>query len=150
MLAACGYYTVGGGLPSHIRTVGVDFFENATVETGLEARLARALSDEVVGRAQFRYASARISDALVRGRIVSAVDEPLAYTAGQVTEYQIVVTVEAEVWDREKGRALWEHDAVRGRGTYDPAAGLQAREAAFATATGEVAKFVIDGLTSGW
>ena len=149
-LGGCGYYSLSGGLPSHVRTVGVDFFENTTVETGLEERLGRALGDQILGRPQFRYASARVSDALVRGRITAVHEEPLAHTGDQVTEYQVLLTVDAEVWDRARRRALWQGNTIRGLGTYDPAAGLSARDQAYTQAVDEVAKLIIDGLLSGW
>ena len=149
-VAGCGYYSTSGGVPSHINTVGVEFFENATVETGLEEQLNRALSDLIVSQAQYRYGSARAADAVIRGRIVRFVDEPLTYTPGQASRYQITVFVNAEAWDRVRRRALWQRDDVPGRGTYDPAGGQTARQAAFSAAFSEVARVVVDGMSSGW
>jgi len=149
-VAGCGVYTTSGGVPSHVRTVGVAFFENATVETGLEGRLAQALTDNILGRSQFRYASSRVADAVIRGRIVKVQDEPLAYTGDQVSQYQVVVIVSVEVWDRTKRRTLWESDTVRGLGTYEASGGLDARDEAHSAAVTEVSQQVIDGLMSGW
>ena len=149
-IPGCTWYSTSGGLPSHINTVGVEFFENTTVETGLEEVLTRALSDQILSGSQFRYGSARVSDAVIRGSIARVVDEPLTYTPGQVSQNQIVVFVDAEAWDRVKRRSLWQREGVQGRGTYDPSGGQSARQAAFTTAFTEVARTVLDGMSSGW
>jgi len=141
---------VSGGIPAHIRTVGVEFFENRTVEAGLEEQLSRAISDRLVAQSQLRYASSRVADAVVRGTIVEVREEPLTYTGAQASRYQVTITAQAEVWDRVRRRALWERDVVRGQGTYDPTTGLAGREAAYSQAVREVAQHIVDGLLSGW
>jgi hypothetical protein len=146
----CGYYSVSGGLPGHVRTVGVEFFENRTAEGGLEDQLNRALSERVVNQSQIRYASARAADAIVRGAILRVHEETLTFTGEQATSHQVSIVVRAEVWDRVRRRRLWERDEVRGQSTYDPAQGLAGRENAYARAVNDVARQIIDGLLSGW
>ena len=150
LLVGCGFYSTSGSLPTHVRTVGVEFFRNSTAEAGIEDRLYRTLGDRLVGRAQVRYASARVADAIIRGTIVEVHEEPLAYTGEQAQRYQLLVTVRAEIWDRGRQRTLWKDDVVRGQGVYDPSAGLGARDRAYNDALGEVAQRIIDGLMSGW
>jgi len=146
----CGVYSVEGGLPSHVRTVGVEFFENSTTEAGVEERLSRAISDQLVTRSQVRYAPFSGADAVVRGRVARVSEEPLTFSGTQVSRYRVTVLVDASVWDRVRRRNLWEREGIQGLGQYDATAGVAARDAAYAAAVQEVARQVIDGFLSGW
>ncbi len=148
--SGCAYYTLSGGLPGHIGTVGVDYFENATLEVGAGEILATAVGDELVEKSQFRYASARIADAIIRGSVLQVVEEPLSYTGEQASEYQVLVIVRAEAFDQVRRRALWSGDDVRGMGTYDATAGLAARDEALRVALADIARQIIDGMLTGW
>jgi hypothetical protein len=148
--AGCGVYTLSGGMPDHIRTVGVDLFENRTSEPGVDDWMSRALSDRLIARPQIRYGSMRVADAVIRGAVRQVIEEPLEYSGAQVTRYQVLLIVDAEVFDRVRRRALWSGDGIRGIGSYDATGGIAARERAFATAVGDAAQQIIDGMVSGW
>ena len=150
LIQGCAYYSTSGGLPSHIKTVGVEFFENSTVETGLDEYITRALADILVSESQVRYVPPRVADAVVRGTIVRFVDEPLTHAAGQASSFQIEVSVDAEVWDRVGRRTLWKRSALRGQASYNPSGGLTSRQEAFAKAFRVVAREIVDGMRSGW
>lgn len=146
----CAYYSVSGGLPDHIKTVGVDTITNETVESGVDEMLYRALSDKLVGRPQFRYASSRLADAVIRGTVQKVVDEPFVYSGDRVSEYQIALVGQAELYDRVRRRVIWSSATLRGLGTYDATGGMIAREDAMNSAVTDFATHVIDGMTSGW
>ncbi|HDS74910.1 MAG TPA: hypothetical protein ENN56_05135, partial [Firmicutes bacterium] len=129
-VAGCAYYSVTGGLPDHIKTVGVDTIVNETVESGVDEMLYRALGDKLVGRPQFRYASSRLADAVIRGTIRNVVDEPFVYSGDRVSEYQIVIVGEAVLYDRVRRRTVWSNNTLRGIGKYDATGGTIAREEA--------------------
>lgn len=150
LISGCGVYSVSGSLPGHVKTVGVEFFENRTTEGGLEDQLSRALTDRIYRQSQVRYASARAADAVVRGAILRVHEETLTFTGEQATSNRVVVIVKADVWDRVRRRTLWERDELRGQAAYDPAQGLPGRGAAYAQAVDDVAQQVVDGLVSGW
>jgi len=149
-LAGCAYYSTGGGVPEHMKTIGAEFFENETAETGLSEYMTRALSELLLSRPQFRYGSSRNADAVVRGTVIDLVDEPLTYSGGQPTQYQVLVRIDVEVYDRVKRRTLWQREGLEGQGVYDPAGGLVARQEALGTAFRELAGRVVDGIVSGW
>ncbi len=146
----CGVYSVEGGLPSHVRTVGVEFFENSTTEAGVEERLSRAISDQLVTRSQVRYAPFSGADAVVRGSVTRVSEEPLTFSGTQVSRYRVTILVDASVWDRARRRDLWEREGIQGQGQYDATAGVAARDAAYAAAIQEAARQVVDGFLSGW
>lgn len=148
--AGCGYYSVEGGLPGHIRTVGVEFFENATAEPGLEERLSRAISDQLVSRSQVRNAPFSASDAVLRGTVVSAKEEPLTFTGTQVSRYRVTIVVNASAWDRARRSTIWERDGIQGQGQYDAAGAASSRDAAYSAAIQEAARQIVDGFLSGW
>ena len=148
--SGCGVYSVEGGLPSHVRTVGVEFFENSTTEAGVEERLSRAISDQLVTRSQVRYAPFSGADAIVRGSVTRVSEEPLTFSGTQVSRYRVTVLVDASVWDRARRRNLWEREGIQGQGQYDATAGGAGRDAAYAAAIQEAARQVVDGFLSGW
>lgn len=148
--SGCGVYSVEGGLPSHVRTVGVEFFENSTTEAGVEERLSRAISDQLVTRSQVRYAPFSGADAIVRGSVTRVNEEPLTFSGTQVSRYRVTVLVDASVWDRARRRNLWEREGIQGQGQYDATAGGAGRDAAYAAAIQEAARQVVDGFLSGW
>lgn len=148
--SGCGIYTVSGGMPQHIRTVGVDLFENRTVESGVDDWMSRALSDKLIARPQVRYGSTRIADAVIRGAVRQVIEEPLEYSGAQVTSYQVLLIVDAEVFDRVRRRTLWSGEGLRGLGSYEATGGIAARDRAFEAAVGDAAQQIIDGMVSGW
>jgi hypothetical protein len=150
LVTACPYYSTSGGMPSHIRSVGVEFFENTTMETGIEEYITRALNDILVKESQVRYAPPRTADAVVRGKIRGYVNEPLTHAAGAASQFQVRISVDAEVWDRVKRRTLWKRTGLQGQAAYNPSGGISARQKAFQTAFGHVAREIVDGMKSGW
>src|SRR5215207_265983 len=69
-MAACmPYGFVGGGLPSHIRTVAVIPFENLTSLPEVQQELAIALRTQLRDRLGLREAAETRASALVRGTI---------------------------------------------------------------------------------
>jgi hypothetical protein len=146
----CGYYSLSGGLPDHIATVGVEPFENHTVESGVSNQLLRSLGDRLVNRPQFRYASSRLADAVVRGEIIDIVEEPLSYTGDQATQYRIAILVEANLFDRSRRRTLWTNNQLRGFASYDATSGVSARETALTESVDSIAEQIVDGMASGW
>ena len=70
-LAACGgcAYTFESALPSHIRTVRVEVFENRTGYPGLEAELAKALVREFQADGTL-VPGGKFADSVVKGTLV--------------------------------------------------------------------------------
>jgi lipopolysaccharide assembly LptE-like protein len=150
LATGCPYYSISGGMPSHIKTIGVEFFENTTMETGIEEYITRALSDILVKESQVRYAPPRTADAIVRGKIVGYVNEPLTHAAGAASQFQVRISVDAEVWDRVKRRTIWKRSGLQGQAAYNPSGGFSSRQKAFQTAFADIAREIVDGMKSGW
>src|SRR5215212_4921094 len=71
MLGGCMYSFTGGGLPSNIRTVYVDLFDNTTPYEFLRSDVQRKLQDELPRNLGVRLAPQQTADAIVRGKLTN-------------------------------------------------------------------------------
>jgi len=148
-------YTFESALPSHIRTVRVDVFENRTGYPRLEAELARALVREFQADGTLvpggRFADSVVKGTLVKvGRSVLQEDEFDDVVTGQVT-VAAVVTFE----DSAGGGALLaaervtSADARRSEGVFRLATG-GTEEGAFGAALRELARNIVRRTVEAW
>jgi outer membrane lipopolysaccharide assembly protein LptE/RlpB len=106
---SCGYALAGRGntLPPHIRIIAVPQFVNETPEPELDTRLTDAVRRELQSRGRFTITqepagahavlNVTIKDHTVRG---------IAFTAGQVSRYQITVVADVQFRDQTKNEVL--------------------------------------------
>jgi hypothetical protein len=153
--AGCMYSFVGGGLPSHIRTVYVDIFDNSTTDEQLRSEIHRALQEQLPRELGVRLAPQASADAIIRGRI-SGYDEltvnldPNTGPRGQVQARQrrLQITFDAEIFDIRDNRAIWKGNSLAAVGDYDP------QGETVLTARGEavtdVVRKVVQGAQSQW
>src|SRR3712207_298173 len=71
LLAGCMYSFTGGGLPSNIRTVYIDLWENTTPYENLRAEVQRELQQELPRNLGLRLAPQTTADAVVRGKLAN-------------------------------------------------------------------------------
>ncbi|HWK90456.1 MAG TPA: LPS assembly lipoprotein LptE, partial [Longimicrobium sp.] len=114
LLSGCMYSFVGGGLPSHVRRVYIEPFENATAYQALTSDLLRALQDKFPGSLGVRLSSQQNADAIVRGKLLSAEEQttnfsPTPDPSGRIErlEARVQITFEAEIYDVKNDAVLW-------------------------------------------
>ncbi|HEX6925260.1 MAG TPA: LPS assembly lipoprotein LptE [Longimicrobiaceae bacterium] len=116
LAAACNYGFVGGGLPSHVRTVAILPFENETSQPLLETDIQRALQRELPRKLGVRLANQSVADAVVRGavtsyeEVVSSVrpnQNPTGSSQVPVAQRQVRVVFNAEIYDVRNDAVLW-------------------------------------------
>lgn len=153
--SGCIYGFTGGGLPSGIRTVYVDLFENSTTDEPLRADVQRALQTQLPGELGVRLAPQATADAIVRGRITgydeSTVNiDPNTSPRGQVQTLQrrLQITFDAEIFAIEENRSIWRGSSVGAVGDWNPQSEsvLQARREAI----DDVVRKIVQGAQSQW
>lgn len=126
VLAGCrppGYGFAGGGLPSNIRTMAIQPFDNETSTPELQKELLDAMRKELQPRLGVRDAPEERADALVRG-VVRTYDPdiPVGYsstTAQAVTSRRkLQITLDVQIIDQTTGKTLWEKKSLRAEGEY--------------------------------
>lgn len=153
LCSACLYSFVGGGLPSHVRTVSIEGLENATPQPTLAVDLEQKLRDQLPRNLGVRLAAASVADAVIRGSI-NGYDEtvPALRPAGpdgrvDIVQLEVRITANLEIYDLREDRVLWKNGAVAGIGRYQPdEQPLTGR----ARALDEIVQKVIQGAQSQW
>lgn len=156
LLGGCLYGFTGGGLPSHIRTVYVEPFENETTQFGsFVTDVQLALQEELPRRLGVRLASEDGASAIVRGKLVSyeeAAQNVRASEVGgqvEVLRREVRITFQAEIYDLVEDHVLWRGTSVSAVGEYNPEAGESVEEAR-AEAIEEMVRKVVEGAQSQW
>jgi outer membrane lipopolysaccharide assembly protein LptE/RlpB len=127
LLSGCMYHFVGGGLPSHVRRVYIEPFDNETPYQTLTADLLREMQDQLPGSLGVRLASQQTADAIVRGTIKSAEEQttnfnPTPDATGRITrnEARVQISFDAEIYDVRNDAVLWKGNSVTATGLFDP------------------------------
>ncbi len=156
-LAACGscVYTFESALPSHIRTVRVDVFENRTGYPGLEAEFAKVLVREFQADGTL-VPGARYADSVLRGALIEVrrsvlqEDEFDDVVTGQVAVVAIVTFEDAAgddpLLEREQ---VTSSDARGSEGVFRRATG-GTEEGALDAALGELARNIVRRTVEVW
>ena len=118
-----GYGFAGGGLPSNIRTMAIQPFDNETSTPELQKELLDAMRKELQPRLGVRDAPEERADALVRG-VVRTYDPdiPAGYSSTQTqavtSRRKLQITLDVQILDPTTGKTLWEKKGLRAEGEY--------------------------------
>ena len=155
LLTGCMYSFVGGGLPSHVRRVFIEPFENETPYQTLTSDLLREMQDQLPGNLGVRLASQQTADAIVRGTIRSAEEQttnfnPTPDPSGRITrnEARVQITFDAEIYDVRNDTTLWVGNGVTATGLFDP--NREDVDDGRRKALEEVVQKLIEGAQSQW
>lgn len=154
LTVACGPYsfTGGGGLPSHVRSVAVQPFENETTQFTLTQELTQALQDDFPSRLGLNPAGESTADAILRGRIVRYQDNATNFQADPdgpvIFQRRVTIAVTAELYDVREDRVLWQASSLSADGEYlpDTQSELEGRQLAIEN----LVQKIIDGAQSQW
>lgn len=117
------YGFAGGGLPSHIRTMAIQPFDNETPQADLQKEIFDAMRRELQPRLGVRDAPQERADAIVRG-IIRAYDAdvPIGYSAdparATTSRRLLQITMDVQIVDQTNGKTLWERKGLREEGAY--------------------------------
>ena len=127
LLAGCMYSFVGGGLPSHVRRVYIQPFDNETPYQTLTADLLREMQDRLPGSLGVRLASQQTADAIVRGTLKSAEEQttnfnPQPDPTGRIQrlEARVQISFDAEIYDVRNDEVLWRGNGITAIGNFEP------------------------------
>lgn len=133
IFAGCGY-TTGSLLPSHLKTIYVEDFQNKIdissepsdkrgfriYRAGIENEVTSKIIDQFIFDGHLRIVNNKDkADLILRGALLDYYKQPLRYDRfDNVEEYRIIVTVSLELEDVVKGEILWEENRFIGYDTY--------------------------------
>ncbi|MBI2216541.1 MAG: LptE family protein [Candidatus Rokubacteria bacterium] len=147
-VSGCGY-TVGGSLPSHIRTVGVPIFGNQTSEPGVEALITRAIVEAFSTNGRLQVVPPADADSVLEGEVVAHQLVSIAFDPrANVQQYRLVVRLNVRFRDVRQNRVLFEAAGLEERADFRVAASaadtISLEETALRTAAVDIARAVIN------
>jgi hypothetical protein len=145
------YGFVGGGLPSHIKTVAVLPFDNETPVPELQREIFELMRRQLQGRLGVRDASEARADAVVRGKILRYdADVPVGFSAdpqqATTARRKLQIIVDVEIVDQTTGRTLWQRRALTADADYSERGEASGRRQAIERLVNDV----IEGAQSQW
>jgi hypothetical protein len=155
LVAGCMYRFVGGGLPTHVRRVYIEPFDNETPYAALGSDLNRILQDRLPGALGVRLAAQQSADAVVRGRLRSVEEQttnfdPSPDPSGRIQrlEARVQVSFDAEIYDVREDRVLWRGSGITAIGNFDPV--RETVDAGRRKALDQVVQKLVEGAQSQW
>jgi lipopolysaccharide assembly LptE-like protein len=141
----------GGGLPSHIRTMAVQPFDNETPTPEIQRELLDAMRRDLQSRLGVRDAPESRSDAVVKGVIRSYdSDVPVAYSANPAqavtARRRLRISLDVQIVDQTTNRTIWEKKGLSAEGEYaerDEAGGRR-------EALRRIVNDIVEGAQSQW
>jgi hypothetical protein len=141
----------GGGLPSHIRTMAIQPFDNETPTPELQRELLDAMHRELQKRLGVRDAPESRSDAVVKGVIRSYdADVPVAYSSNPAqavtARRRLRISLDVQIVDLTTNRTIWEKKSLSAEEDYaerDEAGGRR-------DALTRIVNDIVEGAQSQW
>jgi lipopolysaccharide assembly LptE-like protein len=149
--SGCHYGFAGGGLPSHVKTMAIQPFDNETPSPEVQRELLEVMHRELQRRLGVRDAPESRSDAVVKGVIRSYdADVPVAYSADRtqsVTARRLLrITLDIQIVDQTTNKLIWEKRGLSAEGDYaerDEAGGRR-------EALKRIVNDIVEGAQSQW
>lgn len=147
-LGGCGY-TVGGSLPSHIKTVAVPIFANRTTEPAVEGLLTRAIVEAFATNGRLKVVSPADADAILDGEVIGYALNSIAFDPdANVRLYRLVVTLNLRFRDVRRNEVLFEQRGFQERADFQVVAlvaeTISREEGALRGAAVDIARTVVN------
>ena len=152
LLTGCLYgFSGGGGLPSNLRTVAVQAFDNQTASSDIQREVLEEVRKGMRDRLSLREAQEQKASMVVRGTIVRyEVDLPAGASADArqttSTRRRLQLVIDIEILDQLTGRSLFKREGLSTEGQYPEGGEATGRRAAIESFVAQV----IEGMQSQW
>ena len=145
------YGFAGGGLPSHVKTMAIQPFDNETPTPEIQRELLDLMRRDLQSRLGVRDAPESRSDAVVKGVIRTYdADVPVAYSASPAqavtARRRLRITLDVQIVDQTMNRTIWEKRSLSAEGEYaerDEAGGRR-------EALRRIVNDIVEGAQSQW
>jgi hypothetical protein len=119
LAGGCGYYSTTSRTAKDIKSIYVPFFENRTPEPNLEITVTEKVIDNLVADNTLAVTVEDDADAVLEGAIINFINRPFSFDNElNAQEYNILIKVEATLFNRRKNEPIWERKVFSGDGQY--------------------------------
>ena len=154
LLGGCMYSLTGGGLPPHVRTMYVEYYDNSTPHEILRGDVQREQQQELPRSLGVRLAPQTAADAVVRGKLTSYDEatvniDPNTSPGGRITAEQrrVQITFDAEIYDVRNDAVIWTGTSISAIGNFGRGEDVNVgRE----RAVREIVQKIVEGAQSQW
>lgn len=118
LLYGCGFYSMAGSIPPHIKSIAIPMVGNQTAEFGMVEAVTENLQTRFVEENILRLVDEDQADSILRGIIIRVDDRAQTFTGQEVvTEYKFTLELELEWYDVQNDAILLEKKYT-GEGIY--------------------------------
>jgi hypothetical protein len=112
LVGGCGY-TIGGNLPSDVRTVAVPIFKNLTQQPAIENVITSGVVNAFASGGRLKVVPIGQADSLLEGEITGYNVESIAFDPSiNAQVFRLQVTLNVHFRDLRRNTTLWRQDAV--------------------------------------
>ena len=106
LLESCGFYSLSGSLPPHIKTISIPMVENETAEFGIAENISDGIQERFNDEAILKVIDEN-ADSILRGTIKKVTDGPYTFNKSEsVSEYRYKIDVNIEWYDNRNDKTL--------------------------------------------
>jgi len=107
LAAGCGFYSMAGSIPPHIKSIAIPLLVNQTAEFGMAESITDNLQEDFIEENILRVVDEDQADSILRGTIIKVEDSPYTYSQEEaVSEYRFTITLEIEWYDVKNDEVL--------------------------------------------
>jgi hypothetical protein len=112
LAGGCGY-TLGGNLPSHVKTVAVPTFKNLTQQPAVENIITAAVVNAFATTGRLKVVPAGDADSVLQGEVTGYDVEAIAFSSSiDAQQFRLRVTVNIKFRDLRNNTVLWQQDGL--------------------------------------
>ena len=106
-LQSCGFYSMAGSIPPHIKNIAIPLVENQTAEFAMAEMVTDNLVSKFTKENILRVTSEKNADSMLNGIIMKVDDGPYTFSKEEaVTEYRFTVSMKLEWVDMVNDKVL--------------------------------------------
>ena len=106
-LQSCGFYSMAGSIPPHIKNIAIPLVENQTAEFAMAETVTDNLVSKFTKENILRVTSEKNADSMLNGIIMKVDDGPYTFSKEEaVTEYRFTVSMKLEWVDMVNDKVL--------------------------------------------
>ena len=95
IITSCGYYSMAGSIPPHIKSIAIPLVNNQTAEFGIAENITDNIIEVFNEENILRIVDQDDADSILQGTIISLDDAPYTFSSEEaVSEYRINITMD--------------------------------------------------------
>ena len=95
IIIGCGYYSMAGSIPPHIKSIAIPLVNNQTAEFGIAESITDNIIEVFNEENILRIIDERDADSILYGTIISLEDAPYTFSSDEaVSEYRININMD--------------------------------------------------------